>query len=561
MRGSLIFITIANNPKMSINKAQVHADLNGFYDFLVLGSGVSGLYLSYLLAELGSVLLVTKDELCESNTYYAQGGIASVIRDADSFQSHIADTLKAGAGLCNVEAVEILVKEGPAHIQRLLDMGAPFVRLASGHLDLRREGGHSQERIVHAADFTGRELEQLLIKAVQEKNISILEHHCAVELIAPYHLEDCPEPSLAQPRSWGAYIYSRKSWEISVVQARACILATGGAGQVYLHSTNPAVATGDGIALAYRAGAKIANMEFYQFHPTSLYSQESGQAFLLTEALRGQGAILRDSKGEAFLKRYDPRAELAPRDIVARAIDSELKQSGASHLWLDITHVPRAELKSNFPNVYSHLAEKNIDLSRDWVPTVPAAHYMCGGVLTDLWGRTNVEGLYALGEVACTGVHGGNRLASNSLLESLVFASRIAQKLKEDSTVRSRKQRKVRPWQKEGLHDPEEWIMVQHNLEEIKKIMWNYVGILRSNHRLKRAQKRIQLLCTEIEDYYRRTFVQNKILELRNLALTARLIVDSALMRKESCGLHYNSDCPQDPAPSSKYTILLRSES
>ena len=530
------------------------------FDFLVLGSGVSGLYLSYLLADLGSVLLVTKDELCESNTYYAQGGIASVIRDADSFQSHIADTLEAGAGLCNVEAVEILVNEGPAHIQKLLDMGAPFVRQASGRLDLRREGGHSQERIVHAADFTGRELEQLLIKAVHQKNVNILEHHCAVDLISPYHLEDCLDPAREKPSCLGAYIYSRKSWEISIVQAKACILATGGAGQVYLHSTNPAVATGDGLALAYRAGAKIANMEFYQFHPTSLYSQENERAFLLTEALRGHGAILRNPKGEAFLKRYDPRAELAPRDIVARAIDSELKQSGANHLWLDITHVPREELKKNFPNVYTHLAKKNIDLSRDWVPTVPAAHYMCGGVLTDLWGRTNVEGLYALGEAACTGVHGGNRLASNSLLESLVFAERIAQKLKEEQASLRQESRKVRPWQKEGLHDPEEWIIVQHNLEEIKKIMWDYVGILRSNYRLKRAQKRIQLLCSEIEDYYRRTFVQNKILELRNLALTARLIVDSALRRKESRGLHYNSDFPVNTAPSSEYTVLFRSQ-
>ena len=529
-------------------------------DFLVLGSGLSGLYLSYLLADLGSVLLVTKDELCESNTYYAQGGIASVIRDADSFQSHITDTLEAGAGLCNLEAVEILVSEGPTHIQKLLDMGAPFARQPSGRLDLRREGGHSQERIVHAADFTGRELEQLLIKAVHQKNISILEHHCAVELISPYHLEDCPDPSREKSSCLGAYIYSRKSWEVSIVQARACILATGGAGQLYLHNTNPAVATGDGIALAYRIGAKIANMEFYQFHPTSLYSQKHGQAFLLTEALRGYGAILRDHKGRPFLERYDPRAELAPRDIVARAIDSELKQNGASHLWLDITHVAKEELKKNFPNVYARLAKENIDLSRDWVPTVPAAHYMCGGVLTDLWGRTNIEGLYALGEVACTGVHGGNRLASNSLLESLVFASRIAHKLKEEKSTLGGGQREVRPWRKEGLHNPKEWIMVQHNLEEIKKIMWDYVGIMRSNHRLKRAQKRIQLLCTEIEDYYRRTFVQNKILELRNLALTARLVVDSALMRKESRGLHYNSDYPLNTLPSCEYTILLRSQ-
>ena len=534
-------------------------------DFLVLGSGLSGLYLAYLLADLGAVLLVTKDKLSESNTYYAQGGIASVIQDTDSFQSHIADTLETGCGLCNVEAVEILVKEGPGHIQKLLDMGAPFVRQASGHLDLRREGGHSRERIVHAADFTGREIELLLIKAVQKKNVRILEHHSAVELISPYHLEDSPNPSEEEPECFGAYIYSRKSWEVSIVQSKACILATGGAGQVYLHTTNPSVATGDGIALAYRAGAKIANMEFYQFHPTSLYSQKNEQAFLLTEALRGQGAILRDAKGRPFLKSYDPRAELAPRDIVARAIDTELKQSGANHLWLDIRHLPREELERDFPNVYTELAKRKIDLSQDWVPVVPAAHYMCGGVFTDLWGQTNVRGLYALGEVACTGVHGGNRLASNSLLESLVFASRIAQNLKEKllNPLNPWDQRKSPPrprqWQKEHLDDPREWIMVQHNLEEIRKTMWNYVGILRSERRLKRAQKRIQLLCNEIEEYYRHTFIQNKILELRNLALTAQLIVESALKRKESCGLHYNIDHPPKQRPSSKYTILERS--
>ena len=529
-------------------------------DFLVLGSGISGLYLSHLLSDLGEVLVVTKKDAFESNTNYAQGGIASVLESTDTFESHIRDTLNAGAGLCNPEAVEILVKEGPTHVQRLLQLGVQFVHKPSGELDLRCEGGHSAPRIVHSTDFTGREIEKVLLQAVQQKkNIRILEHHSAVELITQYHLADCADPANQMSSCFGAYVYDRSSWDIFSIRAKATIIATGGAGQVYLHNTNPDVATGDGIALAYRAGAEISNMEFYQFHPTALYQerQDKKQVFLLTEALRGHGAVLRDHSGQTFLERYHKQRELASRDIVARAIDAELKKSGAKHLWLDATHIPESELKQNFPNIFDHLQKININISQEWVPIVPAAHYMCGGIRTNLFGATNITGLYALGEAACNGVHGGNRLASNSLLEGLVFAWRIAEYIKKH-TPKEQKQAKIREWKKQNLQNPKEWIMVQHGFDEIKSTMWDYVGIIRSNLRLERALVRIELLQKEIEDYYQQTFIQNKILELRNLALVSHLIVKSALQRKESRGLHYNSDYPETSSPTRNDTILHR---
>ena len=526
-------------------------------DFLIIGSGISGLYLSSLLSEFGAVTVVTKDKITESNTYYAQGGIASVMRNVDSFESHIKDTINAGSGLCNIKAVELMVREGPSHIQKLMAMGTSFVRKASGDLDLHKESGHSQRRIVHSTDVTGKEIEESLVNAARKKNITILEHTSAVELLGSHHLENNIENNRTSKYCFGAYIYSRKTWDIIPIRAKATILATGGAGQVYLHSTNPSVATGDGIALAYRLGAKIANMEFYQFHPTTFYNPKNGRSFLLSEALRGEGGIIRNSKAIPFLKDYDPRGELATRDIVARAIDKELKESGAKHAYLDMTHLSKQRLKTKFPNIYNSLLNENIDISKDLVPIVPAAHYMCGGVFTDLWGQTNIAGLYALGETACTGVHGGNRLASNSLLESLVFASQIAKKLKDEVPSYSDKKLKIKAWKKENLSSPQEWIVIRHNLEEIKRIMWNYIGIHRSNHRLKLAQKHIRLLLTEIENYYQRSHVQNKILELRNLSLVASLIIDSALSRKESRGLHYNSDYPINSKQSEEYTFLV----
>ena len=525
-------------------------------EFLILGSGISGLYTALLLADQGEVLIVTKAAVSDASTSWAQGGIASVLAESDSFESHLKDTMDAGAGLCDEEAVRALVTEGPSHVRRLMELGAKFERDASGRLHLGREGGHSQNRIVHAGDLTGHEVEQVLWQAVRDRGLRVLDYHVAVELITRYHLEN--GPGADRPRCFGAYIYDRETWDIFIVRARATILGTGGAGQVYLHNTNPEVATGDGVALAFRAGANIANMEFYQFHPTALFERGARRTFLITEALRGFGAKLLDPEKNRFMDRYDERGELAPRDIVARAIDAELKRTGARHVWLDARHSTREELMGHFPNIFAYCLDHGIDISRDLIPVVPAAHYMCGGVLTDLQGKTNLEGLYALGETACTGVHGGNSLASNSLLEGLVFAARIAEGLAARPEPSAR-EAPVKHWQKDGLQNAEEWILVKHNYDEIKKIMWDYVGIVRSNLRLHRALRRIVLLHEEIRDFYRRTTIQNKILELRNLALVARLITESALERRESRGLHFSTDYPENRNPSRQYTVLSRS--
>ncbi|MCS7204647.1 MAG: L-aspartate oxidase [Leptospiraceae bacterium] len=525
-------------------------------DFLVIGSGISGLYTTYYLSELGDVILITKATISESNTSYAQGGIASVLSEHDSYQSHIEDTLKAGAGLCDPKAVEILVKEGPTHIYKLLELGANFDRTPDGKLHLNREAGHSHDRIVHSKDLTGKEVVHVLMNVIsKKKNVLILEHHVAVELITQYHVEEKGDPILKESVCYGAYVYSRKTWDIFPIYAKATILATGGAGQVYLHNTNPDVATGDGVALAYKAGATITNMEFYQFHPTSLYSPNQ-PPFLITEALRGYGAKLLNIDGEPFMHRYDERLELAPRDVVARAIDAEMKKTGSPHVYLDITHKNPEETKEKFPTIYQTCLERGIDITKQWIPVVPAAHYMCGGVEVDLWGRTKLKGLFAVGEVAHTGVHGGNRLASNSLLEGLVFGYRIYQYLKLNPIMKQNK--KIKPWNKDGLNNPEEWILVQHNLQEIKTIMWNYVGIVRSNLRLQRALRRLELLYDEVMDFYRRTVIQNKILELRNITIVAKIITLSALHRKESRGLHYSTDYPENKKPSKEYTRILR---
>jgi len=526
-----------------------------YCDFLVIGSGIAGLYTAYHLSELGSVILITKANLREANTTYAQGGIASVLDEHDSFESHIKDTLKAGAGLCDEEAVRILVTDGPSHIKKLIDLGAKFERTSEGILDLHREGGHSHNRIVHRGDITGKEVEDVLINAVKSRNVQILEHHVAVELITQFHLEEKGDPILKEPVCYGSYVYSRKTWEIFKIISKATILATGGAGQVYLHNTNPEVSTGDGIALAYKAGAIITNMEFYQFHPTVLYSPNQS-SFLITEALRGFGAKLFNYEGKPFMHKYDEREELAPRDIVARAIDAEMKKTGSPYVYLDVTHKNSEEIKEKFPNIYQTCLERGIDITKEWIPVVPAAHYMCGGVEVDYWGRTRLKGLFAVGEVAHTGVHGGNRLASNSLLEGLVFGYRIYQYLKNH--YHDFQKKSIKPWYKEGLNNPEEWILVQHNFQEIKNIMWNYVGIVRSNLRLQRALRRINLLYDEVMDFYKRTIIQNKILELRNITLVAKIIILSALNRKESRGLHFSTDYPENREPSKKYTRIMR---
>jgi L-aspartate oxidase len=523
-------------------------------DFLIIGSGVSGLFSALKLAPLGSVVVVTKKADYESNTNYAQGGIASVFDDKDKFEEHIEDTLSAGAGLCDLEAVRILVEEGPTRVKELLDIGVPFTRDDSGNLDLAREGGHRKNRIVHSHDRTGSAVEAALLDAVHASpNIRILENHACVDLITRHHLKNKSDLPL---RCYGAYILDTETGEVIPVVAKKTLLATGGAGQVYLHTTNPSIATGDGVASAYRAGAVIKNMEFYQFHPTSLF-HEQGNSFLISEAVRGHGGILREMNGRPFMKDYHEMGELAPRDIVARAIDDTMKKRGEPHVLLDITHRPANDIIHHFPSIYERCKKLGIDITTDPIPVVPAAHYMCGGVSTDLFGRTNIQDLYACGETTCTGVHGGNRLASNSLLECLVFSHRIAEDIRKQGGLSFPNESSDIPeWNKEGTTNTEEWVLISHNLGEVKTIMSNYVGIVRSNLRLERALRRLHLISEEVKDYYNRTTVSLGLLELRNLVKVADLIVRSALLRKESRGLHFSTDYPEDRSPSRRDTVL-----
>jgi len=523
-------------------------------DFLIIGSGVTGLFLALKVSEFGSVTIVTKKSDYESNTNYAQGGIASVFADNDNLDEHIQDTLIAGAGLCDPEAVRILVEEGPSKVQELLEIGVPFNKDESGKLDLSREGGHRKNRIVHALDRTGREVEASLLTAVKNKgNIQILENHACVDLLTRHQIKDNEGLPL---RCYGAYILNTEDGEVAPLIAKRTIVATGGAGQVYQHTTNPSIATGDGVACAYRAGAKVKNMEFYQFHPTSLY-HDQGNSFLISEAVRGEGGILRDFQGRAFMVDYHEMKDLAPRDIVARAIDNEMKKNGVPHVYLDITHKPREFVRGHFPSIYETCLKLGIDITSQAIPVVPAAHYMCGGIETDLWGRTSIENLYAAGEATCTGVHGGNRLASNSLLECLVFANRIAQDIAAASElIYPPEISKIPNWNKEGTKNAEEWVLVSHDLYEIKSLMSDYVGIVRSNLRLMRASRRIQVIREEIKDFYNRTTISLGLLELRNLALIADIIVRSALLRKESRGLHYSTDYPENREPSRNDTVI-----
>lgn len=524
-------------------------------DFLIIGSGVSGLFTALKVSPLGDVIIVTKKNDYESNTNYAQGGIASVFASSDKHQEHIEDTLSAGAGLCDPEAVRILVEEGPIRVQELSDLGVPFNRDSQGNLDLSREGGHRQNRIVHSQDRTGFAVEQTLLEAVRSKgNIKILENHALIDLITRHQLK--AQDSLPM-RTYGAYILDTETAEVFPIIAKRTILTSGGAGQVYLHTTNPSIATGDGVASAYRAGAVIRNMEFYQFHPTSLY-HEQGNSFLITEAVRGHGGILRELSGRPFMQDYHEMKELAPRDIVARAIDDVMKKRGETHVLLDITHKPANDIINHFPSIYEKCKKLGIDITTEPIPVVPAAHYMCGGVATDYFGRTNIENLYACGETACTGVHGGNRLASNSLLECLVFANRIAEAVKNQGPMNFFPEAESVPdWNKEGTKNTEEWVLVSHDLVEVKTIMSDYVGIVRSNLRLDRALRRLNLIAEEIKDYYNRTTVSVGLLELRNLTKVAQLIVRSAILRKESRGLHFSTDYSEDRTPSRIDTDLI----
>jgi L-aspartate oxidase len=524
-------------------------------DVLVIGSGIAGLFYALRVADHRKVLLVTKKHTVESNTNYAQGGIASVFGSDDSFELHIQDTIDAGAGLCHRDTVDAVITEGPALIRELMHIGTHFTE-RQGDFDLGREGGHSRNRIVHAKDLTGREIERALVaRAIDHPNVTVLENHVAIDLITEHNLRDAG--ATGGIHCWGAYVLGKEQGMVHTILADTTVLSTGGCGCVYLHTTNPAIATGDGIAMAYRAGAVIANMEFLQFHPTTLYHPDA-RSFLISEAVRGRGAILVNGKGERFMEQYDARKELAPRDIVARAIDAELKRSGDSCIYLDLRHLDAADIRQSFPTIDATCRSLNIDITRDLVPVVPAAHYMCGGVVSDLHGRSNIHGLYTCGEVSMTGLHGANRLASNSLLEALVLANRAAA-----ATLAERNElpnlEEIRDWDDSGTFNMEEWVLISHNRHEVQSLMWDYVGIVRSDLRLQRAARRIQLVQDEVENFYKRTKVSEDLIELRNITLVARLIIDCAMRRKESRGLHYTTDYPSsDPSLAQTDTIITR---
>jgi L-aspartate oxidase len=528
-------------------------------DYLVIGSGIAGLSFALEASAFGDVILVTKRARDESNTKYAQGGIAAVEAKDDSFAAHVSDTMVAGAGLSHERVVELTVKDAPSRIQMLRDHGARF-DLAEERpgttkderdtdLDLHLEGGHSARRIVHVGDMTGREVERTLLEAVAaQPRVRVLEEHMAVDLIT---LAKYGGPEICA----GAYVLDVAAGKVHTVLARATVVASGGAGKVYLYTTNPDVATGDGVAISYRAGAEIANMEFYQFHPTCLFHPQA-KNFLISEALRGEGAILRRIDGTAFMKNYDARAELAPRDIVARAIDHEMKRTGAEHVLLDITDKKPAFVKERFPGIYAECLRWGVDITVQPIPVVPAAHYQCGGVSTDLDGRTTIPGLWAIGECAHTGLHGANRLASNSLLEGMVFAKRAALALKEID--RTKPWPDVPDWDVGQAATSDEAVVITQNWDELRRSMWNYVGIVRSNTRLRRAGRRIALLQEEIQEYYWNYFITRDLLELRNIATVAQLIVECASARRESRGLHYTIDYPDTDPKAARDMVVKR---
>lgn len=523
------------------------------HEVLIIGGGAAGLTLALNLPSHLSVAVITKDSEKEGSTYYAQGGISAVLRDDDSFESHIKDTLNAGGGLCDEDAVRFTVENGPDSIKWLSDLGVPFTtdqnKDGQNTWHLTREGGHSKRRVIHAADATGKALETTLINHVKHSdNIELLDHHIAVDLITGKKL------GLKHNRCIGAYVLNKKHMRVETFQARYVILASGGASKVYLYTSNPDGATGDGIAMASRAGCRVANMEFMQFHPTCLY-HPSAKSFLLSEALRGEGGKLLLPDGTRFMDQFDKRAELAPRDIVARAIDHEMKRLGVDCLYLDISHKSAAFIRSHFPTIYAKCMEYGIDLTKEPAPVVPAAHYTCGGIMTDLHGQTDIENLYAIGETAFTGLHGANRMASNSILECLVFARAAAKHISANED-QSHNWDKIKDWDESRVTNSDEEVVVSHNWDELRRFMWDYVGIVRTDKRLQRAKRRIDLLLLEIDEYYGNFRVNGDLLELRNLAVVADLIIRCAMQRKESRGLHYTLDYPETDNEQLENTIL-----
>ena len=537
-------------------------------DYLIIGSGVAGLMFALKVADYGSVAIVTKRGVTDSNTMLAQGGIASVFGSLDSFDLHIRDTLDSGAGLCNKEVVEMVVKDGPRRICELIDLGVQF-NLSDNEksvnmppeLDLGREGGHSQKRIVHAQDMTGQELEKVLVgHAKRHRNITLFENHIAIDLITcSTRMKRGFVTTTHEDYCCGAYVFDRITKKVKTFSSKITLLATGGTGKVYLYTSNPDIATGDGIAMAYRAGATLANLEFVQFHPTCLYHPDA-KNFLISEAVRGEGGILIDSSGNSFMERYSPLKDLACRDVVARAIDTELKRTGQDSVFLDISHKSPGFVKARFPNLYEQCLLFGIDMTAGPIPVVPAAHYMCGGVVTDMMGRTDIRNLYATGETACTGLHGANRLASNSLLEAIVYAHAAAEQALKDTLSTDFKSFPETPvWDEVGTTDSDELIMVSQNWDEIRRFMWNYVGIVRSDKRLARASRRIEIIQNEIREYYWNFKVAADLVELRNIATVAELIIKCAMHRKESRGLHYNLGYPErDDSRWQKDTIIRR---
>jgi len=526
-------------------------------DFLVIGSGIAGLTFAIESAKRGQVIIITKSELSESNTKLAQGGIAAVLDDEDSIESHIQDTYQAGVRLNHLPVIREVVSCAADRIRDLIDMGVHFTtidgKLPNLHnLNLGKEGAHSHRRIVHADDWTGVEVERALIKKVKEHpNIKIYEYFMAVDLITQHHIKglDAYRTGIT---CWGAYVFDMKKRRVNRFLAKKTVLATGGCSQVYLHTTNSKIATGDGVAIAFRASARVANMEFIQFHPTTFYNPE-GESFLISEAVRGEGAYLRLQNGERFMTRYHKLAELAPRDIVSQSINYEMIKNGNSYVYLDLTHLDSEKMKKRFPNIFQQCYEHDIDFCKDMIPVVPAAHYSCGGILAGIDGKTDIKNLYAIGETACIGLHGANRLASNSLLEGLVTAYNCANLPENNDDVDFPA---IPQWSEENVFDEHEWIIISHNKNALKEMMWNYVGIVRSNRRLEFARQWIKVFYKEVEEFYHRNPIRQDLIETRNLITIAYLIVRSAISRKESRGLHYNSDYPKTLKKFEKDTII-----